>query len=112
MLELALREAQAMSHQFIGTEHLLLGLAREDDGVAMQILTGLGVGAERIRREVIRTMGGVGARGMAPGMASGSVAMPRPMRLRPPRLAELVVAWVLGAATLGAGILVGWAIWG
>jgi ATP-dependent Clp protease ATP-binding subunit ClpC len=110
VLELALRESQALNHDFIGTEHLLLGLAREDEGVAMRILGELGAGTERIRRETIRMLGGI-----PPGaMTFGSVSTTFPVRLPPHALgrAQLVAAWVLGAATLGAGILVGWAIWG
>ena len=45
VLELGLREAQAMDHDFIGTEHLLLGLAREGEGVATRILDELGAGS-------------------------------------------------------------------
>jgi ATP-dependent Clp protease ATP-binding subunit ClpC len=103
VLELALREAQAMNHEFIGTEHLLLGLAREDEGVAMQILGELGAGAERIRREVNLHLG---------GMAPGAVPMTFPVRRHVSRAPQLIAAWMLGAATLGAGILIGWAIWG
>ena len=110
VLELALRESQAMSHDVIGTEHLLLGLAREDDGVAMQVLRALGSGSEAVRRETIRMLGGMPPGGMPFG------GPPRPFPIRPPGVtssrAQLVTAWVLGAATLGAGILVGWTIWG
>ena len=57
VLELALREAQAMKHDFIGTEHLLLALAREPDGVAIQVTAALGADAERIRTEVLLQLG-------------------------------------------------------
>jgi ATP-dependent Clp protease ATP-binding subunit ClpC len=50
VLELGLRESQALNHEFIGTEHLLLGITREEGGVAMRILGELGAGAERIQR--------------------------------------------------------------
>jgi ATP-dependent Clp protease ATP-binding subunit ClpC len=53
VLEFALREAQAMNHDFIGTEHLLLGLAREPEGVACQVVAELGADGERIRNAVI-----------------------------------------------------------
>ena len=49
VLELALREALALGHEFIGTEHILLGIARENKGVASRILLDFGVDAERIR---------------------------------------------------------------
>jgi ATP-dependent Clp protease ATP-binding subunit ClpC len=110
VLELGLRESQALNHEFIGTEHLLLGITREEGGVAMRILGELGAGAERIQRETIRMLGG-----MPPGaMTFGSGKPTFPARLGPhvPDRAQLVAAWVLGAVTLGAGILVGWAIWG
>jgi ATP-dependent Clp protease ATP-binding subunit ClpC len=110
VLELGLRESQALNHEFIGTEHLLLGITREEGGVAMRILGELGAGAERIQRETIRMLGGT-----PPGaMTFGSGRPTFPARLGPhvPDRAQLVAAWVLGAVTLGAGILVGWAIWG
>jgi ATP-dependent Clp protease ATP-binding subunit ClpC len=111
VMELALRESQAMNHDFIGTEHLLLGLAREGEGVAMRIVVELGSGAESIRRETMRALGG-----MPPGVVTFGGGPPAfsPARLhwQAPSRTQLVSAWVLGAATLGAGILVGWAIWG
>jgi ATP-dependent Clp protease ATP-binding subunit ClpC len=110
VMELALRESQAMNHDFIGTEHLLLGLAREGEGVAMRIVVELGSGAEAVRRETIRALGGTSPGVMTFG-PSGSGLPPRVHWQRPGR-AQLVTGWVLGAATLGAGILVGWAIWG
>jgi Clp amino terminal domain, pathogenicity island component len=60
VLELALREALSLGHDYIGTEHILLGLVRLNEGVAAQILLGFGADAEKIRDEVIRTLSGVG----------------------------------------------------
>jgi ATP-dependent Clp protease ATP-binding subunit ClpA len=57
-LELALREAVALGHRHIGTEHVLLGLARVDDGVAAQILREQDVDSERLRTEVVRRLSG------------------------------------------------------
>jgi ATP-dependent Clp protease ATP-binding subunit ClpC len=111
VMELGLREAQAMNHDFIGTEHLLLGLAREGEGVAMRIAAELGTGAESIRRETLRALGGIQPSVMTFGGGPTAFSPPR-VHLRGPSPAQLVTAWVLGAATLGAGILVGWAIWG
>jgi ATP-dependent Clp protease ATP-binding subunit ClpC len=54
ILQLSLREAIALGHAYIGTEHILLGLLREDDGVAIRVLNGLGVDAVRVRQQVIR----------------------------------------------------------
>src|SRR5207244_2358921 len=58
VLELSLREALALSHNYIGTEHILLGLARENEGVASRILLDFDVDAEKVRNEVIRMLGG------------------------------------------------------
>jgi len=54
VLQLSLREAIALGHGYVGTEHILLGLIREDEGVATRVLNGLGVDANGIRQEVIR----------------------------------------------------------
>lgn len=58
VLELALREAQDLRHDHIGTEHLLLGLLAEGGGIAAAALSGLGVDPERVRREVVRRLPG------------------------------------------------------
>ena len=53
VLELSLREALALGHHYIGTEHLLLGLLREGEGVAAQVLAGLGADHARVRERVL-----------------------------------------------------------
>jgi hypothetical protein len=53
-LERSLREALQLGHDYIGTEHVLLGLTREDDGMAAQVLTRLGADLDRVRQQVIR----------------------------------------------------------
>ena len=53
-LQLSMREAIALGHGYIGTEHILLGLIREDDGVAIRVLNGLGVDPNSVRQQVIR----------------------------------------------------------
>jgi ATP-dependent Clp protease ATP-binding subunit ClpA len=58
VLELALREALGLTHNYIGTEHILLGLARENEGVAARILLDFNVDAERIRSVVIGMLSG------------------------------------------------------
>jgi dihydroneopterin aldolase len=58
VLELALREAMRLDHNYIGTEHLLLGLVREGEGVANQVLSNLGVEGDEIRAELARMLGG------------------------------------------------------
>jgi len=62
VLELALREALSLGHNYIGTEHILLGLVREDEGVAARILLDLDAEPEKIRNEVMRTLSGPGRR--------------------------------------------------
>jgi ATP-dependent Clp protease ATP-binding subunit ClpA len=56
VLELALREALSIGHNYIGTEHILLGLVRENEGVAARILLDFGADAEKIRDEVLRML--------------------------------------------------------
>ena len=58
VLELALREALSLGHNYIGTEHILLGLMRESEGVAARILNDLDVDADRARQEVMRVLSG------------------------------------------------------
>src|ERR1700690_3409907 len=58
VLELSLREALQLGHSYIGTEHMLLGLVREGDGVAAQVLVSLGADLGRVRQQVIQMMSG------------------------------------------------------
>ena len=67
VLELALREALSLGHNYIGTEHILLGLVRENEGVAARILLDFEADSERIRNEVIRMLSGPGGRRQQPG---------------------------------------------
>src|SRR6187399_2862706 len=60
VLELALREALSLGHNYIGTEHILLGLVRENEGVAARILLDFDADSEKIRNEVIRMLSGPG----------------------------------------------------
>ncbi|MCB4755674.1 MAG: ATP-dependent Clp protease ATP-binding subunit [Elusimicrobia bacterium] len=57
VLELAVEEAQNMGHNYVGTEHLLLGLIREEEGVAARVLENLGVRLDVVREEVISLLG-------------------------------------------------------
>jgi|EP00962_Isochrysis_galbana_P062137 ATP-dependent Clp protease ATP-binding subunit ClpC len=57
ILELSLEEARQLGHNYIGTEHLLLGLIREGEGVAARVLENLGVNLSTIRSQVIRSLG-------------------------------------------------------
>src|SRR5690349_7202232 len=77
VLELSLREALQLGHNYIGTEHILLGLIREGEGVAAQVLVKLGADLSRVRQQVIQLLSGyAGAKeGAAPG-AGGSESQP------------------------------------
>jgi hypothetical protein len=57
VLELALEEAANLGHNYIGTEHLLLGLVREEDGPAAHVLRNLGIRTERIREQIVELLG-------------------------------------------------------
>ncbi|MFC3743715.1 Clp protease N-terminal domain-containing protein, partial [Paractinoplanes deccanensis] len=72
VLELSLREALKLGHNYIGTEHILLGLIRESEGVAAQVLGKLGAGPDRVRRQVVQLLG-------APETAPAEEPVPRPM---------------------------------
>jgi len=58
VLQLSLREATRLDHNYIGTEHILLGLAREGEGVAVQVLSDLGISPDDIRRELVLMLPG------------------------------------------------------
>ncbi|HEU4868479.1 MAG TPA: Clp protease N-terminal domain-containing protein, partial [Actinomycetota bacterium] len=60
VLELSLREALQLGHNYIGTEHILLGLIREGEGVAAQVLQKLGADLGRVRQQVIQLLSGFG----------------------------------------------------
>ncbi|MCD9154065.1 ATP-dependent Clp protease ATP-binding subunit [Aeromicrobium duanguangcaii] len=81
VLELSLREALQLGHTYIGTEHILLGLIREGEGVAAQVLVKLGADLNRVRQQVIQLVSGFqgkeaeasGAASEAPAAASSAV---------------------------------------
>jgi ATP-dependent Clp protease ATP-binding subunit ClpC len=58
VLELAVEEARSLGHNYVGTEHLLLGLIREGEGVAAKVLLELGVDRKRVREETLKLLGG------------------------------------------------------
>ncbi len=68
VLELSLREALSLGHNYIGTEHILLGLVRENEGVAARILLDFDADAEKVRNEVLRILS-------APSARSGEVTV-------------------------------------
>ena len=94
VLELALREALSLGHNYIGTEHILLGLVRENEAVAARILLDFDADSEKIRNEVIRMLSGPGGRRQGrraarrgPGAAAGRgqevLQAARPVRPQP-----------------------------
>ncbi len=114
VLELSLREAMGLGHNYIGTEHILLGLVRENEGVGAEILRDFDADPETIRREVV----GI-ASGPAPGEpepSDSTVASADVMTAAEPagaaRSLYLILAIVLAAVGFPVGLLVGWLIWG
>src|SRR5437016_9908530 len=82
VLELAMSEARELNHSYVGTEHLLLGLLREEKGIAAQVLTDAGVNLEAARTETLRILGtempqGGATAQQAPGGAAPPTAAPK-----------------------------------
>ena len=74
VIEYAIEEARNLNHNYVGTEHLLLGLLREQDGVAAQVLMNLGLKLDEVREEVLNLLGAGGADVDEPvGAASGEM---------------------------------------
>ena len=84
VIEYAIEEARALNHNYVGTEHILLGLLRETEGIAAQVLVSLGLKLESVRQEVLNLLGAgvdgsameMGEMGMKMGPALGK-AKPR-----------------------------------
>jgi ATP-dependent Clp protease ATP-binding subunit ClpC len=74
VLELSLREALQLGHNYIGTEHILLGLIREGEGVAAQVLVKLGADLSRVRQQVIQLLSGYSGPGAPSSSSSGDKA--------------------------------------
>ena len=116
VLELALRESQALGHNSIGTEHILLGLVRVSDGVAARVLLDFGADAEVVRNAVLRALR------IAPSpeyeekvrRAEAQWRVHRPsvggVDELGPRRPVLMLSFAAGL--FGLGILLGWLIWG
>jgi ATP-dependent Clp protease ATP-binding subunit ClpC len=117
VLELSLREALALGHNYIGTEHVLLGLAREGDGVGARILESFGADAELLREEVLAMLGG----GASPSRELEPRAVgfddvdewrvPSERRAWGDR-AAMMPGMLTAAVGFPLGLLVGWLIWG
>jgi ATP-dependent Clp protease ATP-binding subunit ClpA len=138
VVELSLREALAMGHNHVGTEHILLGIARENNGVAADILRDLDADPEKIRNEVIRMLSAPGRVEGEPDLEPGPFVVETP----PPQIAEtvsaraipvpgavrrrarreplrrtwhagsLVAGWAMFGVAASFGLLLGWLIWG
>jgi ATP-dependent Clp protease ATP-binding subunit ClpC len=119
VLELSLRESLVLSSNHIGPEHLLLGLVRENGGVASQILYARGASARRIAGAVLASLPDV-PRGHVDAFSDGELDTRRSLtvsshvasfdsfRERSPVPALLAAV----AVAVGVGILIGWLIWG
>ncbi len=82
VLELSLREALQLGHNYIGTEHMLLGLVREGEGVAAQVLVSLGADLARVRQQVIQLLSGYQGKetaGASVGPSSGETSTGSPV---------------------------------
>jgi ATP-dependent Clp protease ATP-binding subunit ClpC len=111
-LELSLREALSLGHKYIGTEHVLLGFVRQGEGAGVEILEQLGVSPASVHEEVIRMLSGPGRMQQGGTVMAMQPQLPHARARVLPPTAMLVTGWVLFAAALGVGVLVGWAIWG
>jgi len=87
VLELSLRESLQLGHHYIGTEHILLGLLREGDGVAAQVLVRLGADLNRVRQQVIQLLHGY--QGQDVGSAGSQLGERAPAVLPEDALARL-----------------------
>ncbi|HEY5025323.1 MAG TPA: ATP-dependent Clp protease ATP-binding subunit, partial [Acidimicrobiales bacterium] len=82
VLELSLREALQLGHNYIGTEHMLLGLVREGEGVAAQVLVSLGADLARVRQQVIQLLSGYQGKesvGAGPGSSASETPTGSPV---------------------------------
>jgi ATP-dependent Clp protease ATP-binding subunit ClpC len=83
VLELAMMEARELNHSYVGTEHLLLGLLREEKGIAAQVLTDSGVTLEQARAETLRLLGSESGSAPSAGAGGGTTAGPSPQAVPP-----------------------------
>jgi ATP-dependent Clp protease ATP-binding subunit ClpC len=118
VLELALREAVALGHNYIGTEHILLGLVREGQGVAARILLDFDADADRVRAEIRRQLGGAAVFGVDDPPAIRFGHPPRGWTGHAPLVARstvevnaIMLVGAVFAVAVGIGILAGWLIW-
>ena len=94
VLELSLREAKQLGHNYIGTEHILLGLVREGEGVAAQVLVELGADLPRVRQQVIQVLSGYAGGTVAAEQAGARTRLVRMTVPEDLRQAEVKLAHV------------------
>jgi ATP-dependent Clp protease ATP-binding subunit ClpC len=114
VLELSLREAISLEHNYIGTEHLLLAIAREGEGVGASILRDFEVDYETARNALFQELPGA-----RPDVALSISGSEQPTlrhepgeSSEPSRLRYVAAGWAMFGVALGIGVLVGWLIWG
>jgi ATP-dependent Clp protease ATP-binding subunit ClpC len=127
VLELSLREAMSLGKTDIRTEHILLGLAREHEGVAARIMLDFGADAEKVRNEIVRMLSSERLRMLSRESPEATVSQYGPPREPEPMLAEawlplgppqsrpnlsMLLGWLLFGAALSVGVFIGWLIWG
>ena len=103
VLELAMMEAKELHHDYVGTEHLLLGLLREEKGIAAQMLHEFGAELEPVRQETLRLLGGPSATRERPGGAGR--ADRRPTGARRMNLEGVLTVSAIYLAVLGVGFM-------
>ncbi len=87
VIEYAIEEARALNHNYVGTEHILLGLLREADGIAAQVLMNLGLKLEDVRQEVLNLLGaGVDSEPTELGMKMGPAGVRSKVKSKTPAL--------------------------
>jgi ATP-dependent Clp protease ATP-binding subunit ClpC len=109
VVEYAIDEARKLDQNFVGTEHLLLGLIRENEGVGAQVLLNLGLSLPLVRDEVLKLIGRSGTLPSPPaaplvesfsekplrtGVDAAESRMPGESRWRPPRKVDLAIQWI------------------
>jgi ATP-dependent Clp protease ATP-binding subunit ClpC len=109
-LELALREALQLGDGYVGSEHVLLGLARLNEGVGPVILAGAGATAPRVAAAVVEARGGSVPSGYVDGFSEEEPSTTKVVAAH--RTGLLVFGGLVFALASGLGILVGWLVWG
>jgi ATP-dependent Clp protease ATP-binding subunit ClpC len=112
ILHLSLREAAALRHDYIGTEHLLIALLREGGGVALNLLRQLGVSPEQVWDDVYRQLGAAEVPPLSQPVGATVSPASGGDEERWAALFEWWVPLVGGVGIFGAGLFSGWLIWG